>query len=360
MGRYHFAQNISRLRLVKRPTSTINLGPNAASGEALRDILKGTPMIIMGNAYSLNYMDLDKVFAFPTLGCNRALQMPRHPDYYTVVDRDPYRKELERIKKYKGVRILSETLFDPGVSCRRTPVQKVPDFPWFKYHAVATNHPDIRNNRWKEVVTWYINDKNVLHPQRIPIVQTDLTKFMPSGANIGYCMLQLAIAMGANPIGICGIDLAWESREKSHFFGNGRAQGCFEFRAPRVMKFFTAAALWAKDKGIGIYNLSSKGILNCYPRMSEHEFHSRFAKFVDRGRVCPRELLKFKSDSAIRLSGTGQHARSKQDLEDHLRKVALDRRRRGLAKRASKTQHLERRAAAIRKGRAARSKGRTR
>jgi hypothetical protein len=357
VGRYAGVGQVRKVRM-QRPTTRMRMNAEARPGKALRNRHKGSPFIIMGNAYSLNYMDLDKVFAFPTMGCNRGLQMDRHPDYYTVVDRDPYRKELSRIKAFKGVRVLSETLFDPHVSCRRTPVQPVPDFEWFRYHAVASNAPDIRNNRWKMVTTWYCNDANVAHPQTIPVVQTDLDRFLPSGANIGYCMLQLAIAMGANPIGICGIDLKWESRAKSHFFGEGKKQGCFEFRAPRVMRFFQAAAMWAKENGIAIFNLSPKGILDCFPRITERDFHSRFVRYVERDRVCPRELLKFKSDTAIRTSGTGQHARSKSDLEEHFRKLVTGRRRNRAKARARKSAHLKRRADAIRKRLRARPKGR--
>jgi hypothetical protein len=261
--------------------------PNMIPGSQLHGILAGRPLVIMGNAWSLNDMDLDKVFAFKTLGCNRALQMDRHPDFYTVVDRDPYRREYERLLVYRGTRILSRTIYDRKVSCRRTPVQRPPPFPWYAYHAVATCVP--LRGRPSMVVTTVANDRNVLHRQPIPSVCTDLDTFMPSGANIGYCMIQIALAMGANPIGIAGIDLQWQSKEKSHFFGRGASVGCFKFNTPRVLSFFAAAAMWASGHGVQVYNLSPTGVLDCFPRMNEHDFHSRFGQYRDGDLLCARQ-----------------------------------------------------------------------
>jgi len=268
-----------------------NFGGHRTPASTLHNTMAGRPMIIVGNAWSLNEMKLEDVWAFPTIGCNRILQM--HPTtYYTVVDRDPYRKEIDRIRAYGGTRILSDTLFDPKVSCRRTPIQPPPDFAWYSYHAVATTTPTKYMMSGERVITNCTNDANVTRAVMLDSVCTDLAEFMPGGANIGYCMLQLAIALGANPIGIAGIDLAWQSKDKSHFFGRGSTQGCFPFNTRRVLAFFQAAAQWCQAHGVEVYNLSPTGVLDCFPRMNEHDFRERFEQHILGDSLYPRKLVQ--------------------------------------------------------------------
>jgi hypothetical protein len=300
------------------------LGSHVAKGSKLHGRLAGRPCVVMGNAYSLNKQDLEKLFAFPVIGCNRCLEMPHHPDFYTVVDRAPYIEQLDRIRKYKGIRVLSETLFDPGVSCRRTRVQQAPNFSWYRYRAVASSTP-FPKGTLDSVFTFYCNDNKVTRG-RLPSVQTNLDEFMPSGANIAYCMLQIAMAMGANPIGICGVDLTWgKDKTKTHFFGEGKKRGAFPFNTKRVLSFFAAAAQFAKHSGVKIYNLSPEGALSpTFERIDEKAFHRRFAKYTNGDRVRPWQFVQFEPDKGLRLSGTGMHGRSKQDIKDYYAGVASD------------------------------------
>jgi len=268
-----------------------DFGGYRTPASTLHNTMAGRPVIIVGNAWSLNQMKMEDVWAFPTIGCNRILQM--HPTtYYTVVDRDPYRKEIDRIRAYGGTRILSDTLFDPKVSCRRTPIQPAPDFAWYSYHAVATTTPNRHMMNGERVITNCTNDANVTRAVMLDTVCTDLSNFMPGGANIGYCMFQLAIALGANPIGIAGIDLVWQSKDKSHFFGRGSTQGCFPFNTRRVLAFFQAGAQWCHAHGVEVYNLSPTGVLDCFPRMNEHDFRERFEQYSHGDSVYPRKLVQ--------------------------------------------------------------------
>lgn len=295
------------------------LGDNVAKGGKLRDKLKGRPMIVMGNAYSLNKMDLDKVFDFPTIGCNRCLEMERHPTFYTVVDRAPYIEQVKRIYEYKGIRVLSETLFDPKVSCRRTKVQPLPTYQWYRYRAVASTTPfPPPTKEW--VFTYYSNDRRVTRG-KLPAVQTNLDEFMPSGANIAYCMIQIALSLGANPIGICGVDLEWKDKKKTHFFGEGKKRGAFPFNTERVLTFFKAAAFYGAAHGIKIFNLSPEGVLSpTFERITEQTFHNRFARYREGDRVRAGQFVQFEPDKGLSLSGTGMHGRSKQDIKDYYRK----------------------------------------
>lgn len=304
------------------------LGKNVAKGSKLHGKLEGRPMIVMGNAYSLNEMPVEMCFNFPTLGCNRCLEMKQHPDFFTVVDRAPYMEQLERIKKYKGVRILSETLFDPKVSCRRTSVQDLPEYEWYRYRAVASTTP-FPKHTLDNVFTYYSNDKRVSRG-RLPAVQTNLDEFMPSGANIAYCMLQIALAMGANPIGIAGVDMSWpKDKKKTHFFGEGKKRGAFPFNTKRVMQFFAAAAAHGRRHGVKIFNLSPKGVLSpTFERITIEAFSERFERYKTGDRVRAGQFIQFEPDKNLQLSGTGMHGRSKQDIKKYYSGNAADSRRR--------------------------------
>jgi len=339
-------QKLVKQRMMARGTDINFLGKNVAKGSKLHGTMSGRPMIVMGNAYSLNHMDLDKVFDFTTIGCNRCLELPKHPEFFTVVDRAPYMEQYQRICGYKGTRVLSETLFDPEVSCRRTPVQDLPSYEWYRYRAVASTTPfPARVPEW--VFTYYCNDKRVSRG-RLPAVQTNLDEFMPSGANIAYCMLQVALAMGANPIGICGVDLVWKDKKRTHFFGEGKKRGAFPFNTKRVLLFFKAAAAYAKSKGIKIYNLSPEGVLSpTFERIDEQAFHSEFERYKTGDRVRAGQFIKFEPDENLRLSGTGMHGRSEQDIKDYYAGNAADSRHRRIRVGNPKNKPKSRGAAAL-------------
>lgn len=281
-----------------------SLNGHSKSAGLLHNTLLGRPMIVMGNAYSLTYQDMEKLTHFKVMGCNRCLRpdfAAPAPDYYTCVDRDPYAQELERIRAFKGIKLLSGTLFDPNVISKRThyrpnaqPRQPLPDFEWHYFRAVSGIRADIRACRG------ITRTRAVGHPETpgwLPMPQLNLTQAVINGANIATLMLQLAVALGANPIGICGVDMAWESKDKSHAFGggNGSKAGAFSLNPRHTMPFFEAIAQGAYNNGAKIYNLSPIGILSpLFERISEVEFYNRFGEYTAGDRLCTRQQLELK------------------------------------------------------------------
>lgn len=275
------------------PPSRIGIGdpafetayPNAKPASLLKDRLKGKPCIIYGNSSSLNRLPLEKLLEFPAIACNRGLRLFQ-PDYYIVVDRDPYCQDLDLIEKFKGVRVLSSTIYNETTTCHRVPVQPIPEFEFHYFRAASSGLPV----------------KGVGGVSRVPIVQTDWSRQVLSAANIAFPMFQLAVMLGANPIGIAGVDLAWTSKN-SHFFGEGRSAGCFPFGRPskdlKPLVFFKQAARWTEDHGIACFNLSPEGILDCFPRLDALEFHRRFGANADREVLCDRQLVELERRGSL-------------------------------------------------------------
>ncbi len=341
-----------------RPFEEFYLGDKVSKGGHLHNILLDKPLIMFGNSESLRRMDLEKMTCFHTLGCNRILKLFQ-PDIYTVADRQPYMQELERIRAYRGIRLLSATLFDPAVSCRRMPVQPLPDFEWYRWRAVASGIPVQRPGGREFVMTTFTNDQRV-HNGYLPACNPNLDAYIPSGANIGYCMIQQALALGANPIGIAGIDLPpikqWQAQKVTHFFGDGRKVGGFPFNSERVMRFFEAAARYAQTRGIQVYNLSPEGYLNCFPRMSEHEFHNRFGQLAPGDVLRPRQLRVFVPDQDRRIVGLGPNRGNQPHPPNRARTGVSpsDRGREGSGSRIRSRQQLRDRIADIQRARLAR------
>ena len=177
-----------RMQLPTQGPAQLVIGPNVHKASELRDTLKGRPCIIMGNAYSLNLMDLDKVKRFATIGCNRILRLLQ-PHYYICVDRGPYVQDIDLIRKFKGVRVLSSTIYDERIICHRVPLQPLPKFKFHTFRAATMAR------------------RQLLDEKRGHFVETDWDLPVPSASNISWPMFQLAVMLGANPIGIAGIDL---------------------------------------------------------------------------------------------------------------------------------------------------------
>lgn len=271
-------QRTSRhMALPTRGPAQLVVGPNIHGASELKGALKGRPCIIFGNSSSLNRMDLEKMKAFATIGCNRILRL-FEPDYYICVDRDPYRQDIKLIEKYKGVRVLSSTMYDERVICNRVPLQPLPAFEFYTFRAATMARRQLLG--------------------RDALIEENWERPVPSASNISWPMFQLAIMLGANPIGIAGIDLTWKSKSQSHFFGNGEKEGAFEVSTSFLQRVFQKGAVWCHEKGIKVFNLSPEGALNAFERTTEIEFHRRFAEYADGNRVCPGQLLELESDPA--------------------------------------------------------------
>jgi len=289
-------------------------GPNMKPAYELHDTLKGRPVIVMGQSFSLNYVKLDKLAPFKTISCNRCLRpdshVKTHPDYYVCVDRDPYAQEVERVKAFKGIRVLSEMLFDPNNMHKKkslrthwAPLQPYPDFEWYGFRPVSTSRPSYQGRR---VHTRWPDYSRTLSNGILPAFNVDLELLIPGAANVAYSMFQIAAAMGASVIGIVGVDLAWESNKKSHSYGdgNGKASGAFALNPRHTLPFFKAGVQECKRLGIEVYNLSPRGVLSpTVPKISEVEFHKRFAQYAEGGVLYPRELQQ---SSAVQIARLGR------------------------------------------------------
>jgi len=304
------------------PPSRIGVGdpsfekayPNAKPASLLKDTLKGKPCIIYGNSSSLNRLPLEKLLEFPAITCNRGLRLFQ-PDYYIVVDRDPYCQDLDLIEKFKGVRVLSSTIYNERTTCHRVPVQPIPDFEFYYFRAASSGLP----------VGGHAG------VSRVPVIQTDWSQQVLAAANIAFPMFQLAVMLGANPIGIAGIDLTWGSKS-SHFFGDGRQAGCFMFghnnKAEKPLAFFKQAARWTEDHGIACFNLSPEGILDCWPRLDAMAFYRRFGGNPDGKMLCDRQLVELERRGSLGGRRCRTFDRDKPVAPPRPRPVALGERHR--------------------------------
>lgn len=224
------------------------------SPEPYMGLHAGATVVLMGTAWSLNRIPLELMKALQaekdlvTIGCNRILRIYQ-PNYYCVADREPYSQEIERIRDFRGVRLLAETIFHRDLDTpHKAPVLPEPEIDWVAWR--PTTHAMLG----KPI------ERKMAMQGSVRVVQTDPRKPIISGANIAYCMLQWAIIMGARRIGFTGIDLTWESPEKSHFWGDGREEGCRPF-ANKVVLFHAACKKWleANEPTVGpieVKNLS--------------------------------------------------------------------------------------------------------
>lgn len=341
-------------------------GPHMTPASELHNSLEGRPVIVMGQAYSLNYVDLEKVRPFITIGCNRCLRedshVSWHPDYYVCVDRDPYAQEVENIRAFKGKRVLSEMLFDPNnlhkksrIRTQWAPLQPYPDFDWYGFRPVSSSRPRYQGRHL--YTTWPQPDRT-LRNGIIPSFSLDLRLLIPGAANVAYSMFQIAAALGASVIGIVGVDLSWESGKKSHSFGtgNGKASGAFALNPRHTLPFFRAGALECRRQGIEVFNLSPKGVLSpTIPALPEKEFHSRFAKYARGDMLHPRGVKQSGSlrSGAARSFGPGNN-RYKPTAPKLQARVSADSRPR--SSRRGRNQAARRKAEAARLSRARRAR----
>lgn len=314
-------------------------GPHWKPASELHNTLQGRPVVVMGQAYSLNYVNLELLRPFVTIGCNRCLRpdshVAWHPDYYVCVDRDPYAQEAGRVREFKGTRVLSEMLFDPNnlhkKKAHRThwaPCQPVPDFEWYGFRPVNASRP---RSAGRFCYTGWPDREKTVRNGIIPAFGTDLDLLIAGGANVAYSMFQIAAALGAGAIGIVGVDLAWESKKKSHSFGSGdgKQEGAFELNARHTLPYFRAGVNECRKAGVGVYNLSPRGCLSpTVPKLSAKEFHRRFVKYVEGPVLRPGEQLKPRSRGQ-RRAGSVKNAnnRYKPTVAYDERGLAADSRR---------------------------------
>jgi len=208
------------------------------------------PLIIMGNSHSLNLLPLGKLrkSSIVTMGCNRILESYT-PDYLVECDRSAYMDQIDRITTFRGKRLFCTALFDPNRRIRQLPAQELPPFDWYG---------------WREVPTPKKRRLQAMLPAQV-VNATSFERPFISAVSIAFPMIQFALIMGANPIGLVGIDLAWPKTGPTHSFGDGRKRGCEPF-PKRTYRCFEKLHAWLhSDPDQRIVNLSPvRGIMDTY------------------------------------------------------------------------------------------------
>jgi len=94
-------------------------------------------------------------------------------------------------------------------------------------------------------------------------ISTSLEEGIHDGANSGYAAINLAIALGANPIYLLGYDMKHDKDGDSHYHG-GYPKKQNESQLQIYAKKFPRLAQLAKEKGIKIINLNKNSALDCF------------------------------------------------------------------------------------------------
>jgi hypothetical protein len=206
---------------------------------------QGEHIVIVGNAPSLNRVDLSQLDNTTTIGCNRILQHKTfRPTYLMVSDRRPFYHE-QSLHNYnrnaKTVNImLSTTIFDPTIKCYDTKPSALPGYEWYPWKCGVSSTE----------FNW-----------------TDFAKPLCSFASITGPMLQAAIIMGASKVGIVGVDMqAPKANASMHFYENEgpwegykglpEAKPSSSIVKPTTLAQYKQAFEALGDMGIEVLNLS--------------------------------------------------------------------------------------------------------
>lgn len=220
-------------------------------------------VVVMGNSPTMLLLQPQLLERYPTIGCNRALRRNDYwPDWLVIADREPYCQERDAGRLHeasgRGVKILlADSIFDPTVLLRGPftnnyrRAQLTPDFNAYVY----TIGPHKKRWRGRE---WTYDDV-VSGAFPLPVNTTTFEAPLVSGLNICASMLQAAAIMGATRVATIGIELKWESEEKSHFYGGGKEVGAYPQEQGTVEKILASLRQIKKAiiaAGISIINLS--------------------------------------------------------------------------------------------------------
>ncbi len=218
---------------------------------------KGCTVIVMGNSPTISLLDVPELKKYPTVGCNRALKYKKFwPNYLVIADREPYCQERDegRLEEAStsGVHILlSDSIFAPDVLLRgphsnlNRRAQPTPEFDAYVYKIGP------RKKKWT-----YNDVEN--GTAKLPVNTYSFEAPLVSGLNIACSMLQVAAILGASRIATIGIELKWESEEKSHFFGSGKEVGAYpqDGALGKILAAMKQIKAALKESGIEVVNLS--------------------------------------------------------------------------------------------------------
>ena len=261
---------------------------------------KDCPIIIIGNAYSLTTISLEKLDNFITIGCNRIVKI-YHPTYYICADRRPFQQYREQIKRSKSIKLLATRMFSPNnISERRRDYPlKEPAFDWYPFSTQQTFRD------------YYSKPDELLVPK-------NFTSALETSGNIAPPTLLSAIIMGGSPIGMLGFDMEWESPDRSHFWGKGTDEGSFRFKGDRIARALHAISVVAQKRGVDIVNLSPhRGLMdNYFPHYDFEEFPNKKIPAI----TPLKQNLSIKEQRAVRAHKVVTRCKQEIQRNNHMRK----------------------------------------
>jgi hypothetical protein len=127
-----------------------------------------------------------------------------------------------------------------------------------------------RFKNFKGIKVWV--SQHALYPEDIYVVKQDYTPFakvgsvrgLRTGYNSGYCALNLAAALGANPIYLLGFDMIGTGKGGQKWWHDGYPVKQTEEVYETFIKEFRRFAPVLKKSGIRVVNLYKKSALDCF------------------------------------------------------------------------------------------------
>jgi len=225
---------------IRRPSPTMKgtvLGPKKFSDYVRNNAWKGRRCFIIGGGPSLKNVDLDLLRNEITIGINRAYEKLTpsilfgvDPQMWGWVEQGKCGEESKRkFNEYKGYKVWMALLSKRG---------KMQLFP-----------PD-----------FYLVDEDDRGGYKIGT--TDLLSFKN---NSGYGAINLAAALGANPIYLLGFDMQGDKQGKQKWWHDGYPIDYGEGVYPTYIDEINGFAPELKRAGFEVINLNPKSALKCFP-----------------------------------------------------------------------------------------------
>lgn len=220
-------------------------------------LFEGKTVIVMGNSPSIDLIPPEVYRKYWTVGCNRAMRSKVfHPHVLVIGDREPYCQERDsgRLDQAvsEGVKLVfADSIFDPSILLRgpysdmNRRAQPCPSFDVYLYRIGPRRK------------TWDYSDiaRGVA---RLPVNFDSFEAPVVSCLNVAGSMLQVAGILGAKRIVCIGIEMKWDSVERSHFFGCGARVGAYpqDGSIEVIMAALRIVRDRAEKRGIEIINVS--------------------------------------------------------------------------------------------------------
>jgi len=195
----------------------------SSSSDTLNGSHQRETLFVLGNSYSLGLQDLRPLLGRNTIGVNRVLRHPlavsgQFPKYLLLVDRTVVEAEAQRISAFAGKVVAFRAIEGALRNLDVTP---------FTFGLRTSSG-------WT------------------------LTGDMELSSNTSVYAVQLARRMGAAKIVLLGVDLSGYSRKDSHFFGDGKREGCklTQNSLEKVLDNLGCFVVRCESEGIQVVNAS--------------------------------------------------------------------------------------------------------